>query len=223
VSNCQPAGERQVWRTLHGHKGESRTQPRGTWSHLLQDSGGQGARREAGSAGLAENHRVVIAGRHPQDEPVGPRWGMVEPALGRRRHEGSTSSYHGVCGRHGGEDRCVTQGGLVSSKRQVWPRCCDTRRRKGGQTGNTKGDLKPPGGRCGYKRTRNSSRGGARSRSGAYDSRTRSEHKASDRCREQRRRRAQKVRRRGKAPCFAEQGKRWEAVSRYWEVGEFPG
>jgi hypothetical protein len=68
-------------------------------------------------AGRAENHRVGIAGGHPQDEPVGQRWGMVEPALWRRRHEGSTSSYQGVCGRHGGEDRCVTQGGLVSSKR----------------------------------------------------------------------------------------------------------
>jgi hypothetical protein len=146
---ASPAGARQVWSTRHGHNGESRTPPRGTWSHLLQDSGGQGARREAGSAGLAENHRVVIEGRHPQDEPVGPRWGMVEPARWRRRHEGSTSSYHGVCGRHGGEDSCVPQGGLVSSKRKVWPRCCDTRRRQGGPTGTTKGDLKPPGGRCG--------------------------------------------------------------------------
>src|SRR5215472_3266233 len=32
--NSSPAGERQVWRTLRGHEGESRTQPRGTWSHL---------------------------------------------------------------------------------------------------------------------------------------------------------------------------------------------
>src|SRR6516225_7150851 len=28
--NSSPAGERQVWRTLHGHEGESRRQPRGT-------------------------------------------------------------------------------------------------------------------------------------------------------------------------------------------------
>src|SRR5262249_36308926 len=26
------AGERKVWRTLNGHEGESRIQPRGTWS-----------------------------------------------------------------------------------------------------------------------------------------------------------------------------------------------
>ena len=32
--NSSPAGERQVWRTLHGHEGESRIQPRGTCSHL---------------------------------------------------------------------------------------------------------------------------------------------------------------------------------------------
>jgi hypothetical protein len=146
----------------------------------LSSFGGQGAHREMRSEGLAENHRVVIEGSDPRAEPVGPRWGMVEPALWRRRHEGSTSSYQGVCGRHGGEDMGVTQGGLVSSKRKVWPRCGDTRRRKGGHTGNTKGDLKPPGGRCGYKRQRNSSRCGARSGSRAYSAGTREKHKRSD-------------------------------------------
>ena len=38
-----------------------------------------------------------------------------------------------MCGRHGGEERHVTQGDLVGSEGQVWVRCCDTRRRKGGQ------------------------------------------------------------------------------------------
>ena len=47
--------------------------------------GRQGVRREAESEGLAENHRVVINGSYPRDEPVGQRWGMVEPALWRRR------------------------------------------------------------------------------------------------------------------------------------------
>jgi hypothetical protein len=37
------------------------------------------------SEGLEENHRVVIDGSHPEDEPVGQRWAMVEPALWRRR------------------------------------------------------------------------------------------------------------------------------------------
>src|SRR6266511_5970852 len=49
--------------------------------------------------------------------------------------DGATPSYHGVCGRHGREGARVTQGGLVSSKRQVWLRSYDTRRRKGGQQG----------------------------------------------------------------------------------------
>jgi len=46
------------------------------------------------------------------DEPVGQRWAMVEPALWRRRRLGSSPSHQGVCGRHGGEEACVTQGGL---------------------------------------------------------------------------------------------------------------
>jgi hypothetical protein len=134
--NASPARERgQVGSTLHGHERESGRQPRGTWSRLVQRSGGQGAHREGGSEGLAENHRVVINGSCPDDEPVGPRRGMVEPALWRRRRVGSSPAYHGVCGRPGGEEAWVTQGDLVSSERQVWSTSCDTRRRKGGQQG----------------------------------------------------------------------------------------
>src|SRR5262245_13889672 len=62
--NSSLAGERKVWRTLHGHEGESRIQPRGTCSHLSQP-GGQGARREAGSEGHAEKYRAVVDGGHP--------------------------------------------------------------------------------------------------------------------------------------------------------------
>jgi hypothetical protein len=32
--NSSLAEERKVWRTLNGHEGESRIQPRGTWSHF---------------------------------------------------------------------------------------------------------------------------------------------------------------------------------------------
>ena len=35
--------------------------------------GGQGVYREVESEGLEENHRVVIEGSHPNDEPVGQR------------------------------------------------------------------------------------------------------------------------------------------------------
>lgn len=92
---------------------------------------------------------------------------------------------------------------------------------KGRETGKANIGLEPPGGRRGYKRERSSGRGGARSRIGARYSGTRLEQKASDRCFEQRRWRVQKARWRGKAPCFAESGESWEAVSRCWKVGEF--
>ncbi|MGO9061384.1 MAG: hypothetical protein ACLQU2_28995, partial [Candidatus Binataceae bacterium] len=49
------------------------------------DSGGQGVHREVESEGHAEQYRAVIDGGHPEDEPVGQRWGKVEPALWRRR------------------------------------------------------------------------------------------------------------------------------------------
>jgi hypothetical protein len=75
--------------------------------------GGQGASCEGGSEGRAENHRVVIKESHRTDEPIGQRRGMVAPAPWRRRRVGSSSSYQGVCGRHGGEDRWVTLGELV--------------------------------------------------------------------------------------------------------------
>jgi hypothetical protein len=43
--------------------------------------GGQGARREAGSDGYAEKYRAVVDAGYLKDEPVGQRWGKVEPAL----------------------------------------------------------------------------------------------------------------------------------------------
>jgi len=54
-------------------------------------TGGQGVGREAESEGYAEKHRAVVDGSHPEDEPVGPREGKVEPALWRRRRYSSTS------------------------------------------------------------------------------------------------------------------------------------
>jgi hypothetical protein len=43
--------------------------------------GGQGVHREVESEGHEEKYRAVIDGGHPEDEPVGQRWGKVEPAL----------------------------------------------------------------------------------------------------------------------------------------------
>src|SRR5260370_33104269 len=54
--------------------------------------GGQGARREAGSEGYAEKYRAVVDEGYLRDEPVGQRWGKVEPALwGRRRSHTRTA------------------------------------------------------------------------------------------------------------------------------------
>ena len=42
--------------------------------------GGQGVHREVESEGHEEKYRAVIDGE-TQDEPVGQRWGKVEPAV----------------------------------------------------------------------------------------------------------------------------------------------
>ena len=41
------------------------------------------------SEGYEEKYRAVIDGGYPDDEPVGQRWGKVEPALWRRRRSHS--------------------------------------------------------------------------------------------------------------------------------------
>src|ERR1022692_1240187 len=88
--NASRAGKgKQVWRSLNGHKGESRTQPRRTWSRSSQHSGGQGVHREVESEGHEEKYRAIIDGGYLDDEPVGQRWGKVEPAVWRRRRSRS--------------------------------------------------------------------------------------------------------------------------------------
>jgi len=81
----------------------------------LAGSGGQGVHREVGSEGHEEKYRAVIDGGHPEDEPVGQRWGSVEPASLRRRRSHSPHFHQGVCGRHGTEEERVTSGGLAGS------------------------------------------------------------------------------------------------------------
>jgi hypothetical protein len=55
-------------------------------------SGGQGVHREMESEGHEEKYRAVIDGGCPEDEPVGQRWGNVEPALRRRRRSHSPTA-----------------------------------------------------------------------------------------------------------------------------------
>ena len=45
----------------------------------LKFSGGQGVHREMESEGHEEKYRAVIDGGYLDDEPVGQRWGKVEP------------------------------------------------------------------------------------------------------------------------------------------------
>jgi len=54
--------------------------------------GGQGVHREVESEGHEEKYRAVIDGGCPADEPVGQRWGKVEPALWRRRRSHSPTA-----------------------------------------------------------------------------------------------------------------------------------
>src|SRR6202045_144200 len=58
----------------------------------LQFSGGQGVHREVESEGHEEQYRAVIDGGYPEEEPVGQRWGKVEPALWRRRRSHSPTA-----------------------------------------------------------------------------------------------------------------------------------
>jgi len=53
----------------------------GPGAAALQILGGQGVHREMESEGHEEKCRAVIDGGYPEDEPVGQRWGKVEPAL----------------------------------------------------------------------------------------------------------------------------------------------
>ena len=96
----------KVWRRLLGHEGESRTHARRTWSRRSPSFGGQGVRREAEPEGYAEKYRAVVEGGHPKDEPVGQRWGKVEPALwGRRRSHPPTAPRCLRTARYGRSER----------------------------------------------------------------------------------------------------------------------
>ena len=58
----------------------------------LQFSGGQGVHCEVESEGHEEKCRAVIDEGYLEDEPVGQRWGKVEPALWRRRRSHSPTA-----------------------------------------------------------------------------------------------------------------------------------
>src|SRR5271155_856322 len=91
------------------------------------DSGGQGVHREVESEGHAEQYRAVIDGGHPEDEPVGQRWGKVEPALWRRRRTHSPTAPRCLrMARYGRTVRDLRRTGSVSG----WHRGKRTYKRK---------------------------------------------------------------------------------------------
>ncbi len=57
------------------------------WPVVKEAIGGQGVHREVESEGHEEKYRAAV---DMKDEPVGQRWGKVEPALWRRRRYSST-------------------------------------------------------------------------------------------------------------------------------------
>ena len=69
-------GERQVWRSLNGHEGESRIQNKVDLKAPLAVPGGQGVHREVESEGHEEKYRAVIDGGYPEDELVGQKVGQ---------------------------------------------------------------------------------------------------------------------------------------------------
>ena len=105
--------------------------------------GGQGVHREVESEGHEEKYRAVIDGGHPEDEPVGQRWGKVEPALRRRRRSHSPTAPRCVrMARYGrtardlrrtdrvpggaGVSRPISESEVASDARSVDGRLCST-------------------------------------------------------------------------------------------------
>ena len=91
----------------------------------LAVSGGQGVHREVESEGHEEKYRAVIEGA-TRDEPVGQRWGTVEPALsGRRRSHSPTAPRCLRTARYGRKTRDLRRTDRVSG----WHRSKQTYKR----------------------------------------------------------------------------------------------
>ena len=101
--------------------------PRRTWSRRSAILGGQGVHREVESEGHEEKYRAVIDGGNPEDEPVGQRWGKVEPAVWRRRRSHSPTAPRCLrTARYGREMRDLRRTGRVSG----WHRSKQTYKRE---------------------------------------------------------------------------------------------
>src|ERR1017187_3943981 len=78
--------------------------------------GGQGVHREVESKGHEEKYRAVIDEGYLEDEPVGQRWGKVEPAVWRRRRSHSPTAPRRLrTVRYGTTARALRRTGRVPS------------------------------------------------------------------------------------------------------------
>src|SRR6202140_3207059 len=87
-----PEKEEGMEKPKRARKRKPDTSQGGPEAISLQFSGGQGVHREVESEGHEEQYRAVIDGGYPEEEPVGQRWGKVEPALWRRRRTHSPTA-----------------------------------------------------------------------------------------------------------------------------------
>jgi hypothetical protein len=91
--NASLAGKREHGEPYTGTMLETADTAKGRHLHscfVAETTGGQGVHREVESERHEEKYRAVIEGGDPEDEPVGQRWGKVEPALWGRRRYSST-------------------------------------------------------------------------------------------------------------------------------------
>ena len=131
--NASRAGEGEgMEKPKRARKRKPDTSQGGPEANNLEFSGGQGVHREVESEGHEEKYRAVINGGCPEDEPVGQRWGKVEPALWRRRRSHSPTAPRCLrMARYGRVMRDLRRTGRVSG----WHRSKQAykRKRKGEQ------------------------------------------------------------------------------------------
>src|ERR1700733_6109813 len=91
--NASRARERRRYEEAYtGTKAKAGNSQGGSGAASCCFSGGQGVHCEVESEGLEEKCRAVIEEGYLKDEPVGQRWGKVEPAVWRRRRTHSPTA-----------------------------------------------------------------------------------------------------------------------------------
>src|SRR5713101_2231009 len=103
-----------------------------------QSFGGQGVHREMEPERHEEKYRAVIDRGCPEDEPVGQRWGKVEPALWRAK------AFHAAMAKPEGDEetpRSCTRAHQRAAKREG----CEAAHRRTDARSSWLGKLLPDG------------------------------------------------------------------------------